>query len=256
MKEIVDLTVGQVRVFPTDTLPFADLRAPSSTKAIKDTFHFENVFADPIGAQITFNNGTFESKGKVVNILAFAIEQRRIQLQVRGHSAMADAFYSAVWDALPTAVKHAKRQGPQPLVKVEETTCVATLDIDFEELIAPQLLRFIMTEAKERLGTDFGVPKSIALKGLSFEVKYSAKDPSLEEHDVVLSNKLLTIEPRLATPMRERRFYTSSPTDSETHLALLQRLEKEVSASESKKQQSREVEKHPAKARRAISFED
>jgi len=249
MKEIVDLTVGQVRVFPTDRLPFADLRAPSSTKAIKDTFHFENVLADPIGAQITFNNGTFESKGKLVNILAFAIEQRRMQLQVRGQSAMADAFYSAVWGVLPGAGKRGRRPEPEPLVKVEETTCIATLDIDFDELIAPQLLRFIMTEAKERLRTNFGIPRSIAFKGLSFEVKYSAKDPSLEEHDVVLSNKLLTIEPRAATPMRERRFYTSSPTDSETHLALLEKLEQEVSAGRHK-QRFPDAEGRTSRARR------
>ncbi len=230
MKDIVDLTVAQVRVYPVDALPFVNLRAPANVKAIKETFHFANVFADPMGAQVTYNNGTFESRGKSVSILAFAIEQRRTQIQVRGHSAMADAFNAAVWNALAGPGKRAKFPEPEPLVKVEETTCVATLDIDFDELIAPQLLRFIMTEAKERLRTSFGTPKSIAFKGLSFEVKYATKDSSLEEHDVVLSNKLLTIEPRAGTPMRERRFYTASPTDSETHLALLEKLEKEVLA--------------------------
>lgn len=228
MKDIVDLTVTQLRIYPMDGLPFADIRLTSSVKAIKETFRFENVQVDPLGIQLTFSNGTFENRGKSVHILSLVFEQRRIQIQVRGSSPMADAFYSALSKLLESFGKRPKHNGLQVLLKAEDTACVATLDIDFEELVAPGLLRFVLNEGKAKLRTDYGTPKSIAFRNLSFQIKYAPTVPDLEEHDVTLSNKLLTIEPRMATPMRERRFYTSSPTDSETHLALLEKLEKEI----------------------------
>lgn len=229
MKDIVDMIVTQVRIYPADSLPFAELRRADNSKKLKESFHFESVRFDPLGAQqMTFNNGVFEYRGKSLQVSNLTIEQRRVLIQVRGRSPMADAFYSAFVSNLRTLDGCPRTIKLEPLIKAEETACVATLDIDFNDLIAPPLLRFIQMEWRAKLGTQHGAPKSVAFKNLSFEVRYASSSPELEEHDVALSNKLITIEPRLATPLRERRFYTSSPTDSETHIAMLQALEKEV----------------------------
>ncbi len=228
MKDIVDITVTQVRVYPTDSLPFADLRRADKVKTLKERFHFESVQIDPLGLQMTLNNGTFEHRGKSLHIVSLTVEQRRVLIQVRGRSPMADAVYSAFSSILANIAGRPKSNKFEPLLKAEETACVVTLDIDFDDLIAPPLLRFIQTEGKAKLRTEFGSPKSVTFKNLSFEVRYAPASPQLEEHDVALSNKLITIQPRLATPLRERRFYTSSPADSETHLTMLEALEKEV----------------------------
>jgi hypothetical protein len=228
MKDIVDITVTQIRVYPVDSLPYAPLRLATNTKAIKEAFHFESVQIDPLGGQIVFSNGVFEQRGKSAQLLSLTIEQRRLAIQIRGRSPLANAFYSAFSTILKGLSKECKAATLEPLLEAEETACVASLNIDFDELIAPSLLKFIQGEAKERLRTSYGVPKSIAFKNLTFEVKYNLANPNLEEHEVALSNKLLTIEPRLATPMRERRFYTISPTDSETHIGMLESLEKEI----------------------------
>jgi hypothetical protein len=79
-----------------------------------------------------------------------------------------------------------------------------------------------------RADTDHGIPKSIAFKSLSFEISYEPTSPVLEEHDVSLARKLLMIGPRAGTRLRERRFYTASPTDAETHLELLMSLERQL----------------------------
>jgi hypothetical protein len=228
MRDIVDLAVTQVRVYPTDSLPFAELRRPDSTKRLKETFRFENIQLDPLNVQLTFTNGTFEHRGKSIHVLSLTVEQRRVVIQLRGRSPMADAFYSAFASLLQTLAGRSKSsKALEPLLKVEETSCVAVLDIDFDDLIALPLLRFLQTEGVSKLRTKYGAPKSINFKSLSFEVRY-ASAPQLEEHDVTLSNKLITIEPRLATPLREKCFYTTSPTDSETHISILETLEKEV----------------------------
>ncbi len=228
MKAIVDITVTQVRIYPTDCLPLAELRAAHNVKAIKEAFQFENVQADPLGLQLVFNNGVFRSDGKPIPILSLLMDQRRTQTQVRGRSPVADVFHDALMKLIAPLRGSTDKDGIQPLVKAEETACVATLDINFDELIAPALLHFIQGEAKTRLRTDYGIPRSVAFKNLSFEVKYVPASKDLEEHDIALSSKLLTLEPRMGTPIRERRFYTSSPTDSETHLALLEDLEKSI----------------------------
>jgi hypothetical protein len=234
MKDIVDLTVTQIRIYPVDALPFADLRLTPRVKAIQEAFHFANVQPDLLGGQLIFSSGTFEGRGKSVNILSLTIDPRRIQIQARARSAAVDAFYNSLIKVLEPTIKEPNAGGIVPLVKAEETSCVAILDIDFDQLIAPALIAFLQGDGKSKLRTQYGEPRSIAFKNLSFEIKYAPASPTLEEHDVVVINKMLTIEPRQSTPLRERRFFTLSPTDSETHVSILEALEKVVAKSKEK----------------------
>lgn len=227
MNDIVDLTVAQIRIYPLDCLPFADLRVPTNNTRIKDSFKFGAVQSDPFGNQVIFSNGLFQYRNKSFSILSLAVQARVIVIQCRAHSVVADAFYSALTKVLNSISERSAASKFDPLVKAEETTCIATLDMDFSDLIAPAFWRFIQSDAKQRLATAYAKPKSISFKNLSFEIKYES-DPRLEEYDVAISDKLLTIEPRHGMPQSKRRFFTSSPTDSETHIAVLQALEAEI----------------------------
>lgn len=228
MKNIVELTVTQVRIYPLDCLPFADLRVPTNAVKLKESFKFGAVQPDPFGTQLAFSNGIFLHRNKSFNVLSMTFEARKLTVQFRGHSAAADAFYSAVVKILNSIGDRSTPSNFEPLLKVEDTTCVATLDVDFSDLVAASFWRFIQTEGKQKLAANYGKPKSIAFKSLSFEIRYEPTDPRLEEYDVALSNKLLTIEPRVGTPLSERRFFASSPTDSETHISILEGLESAV----------------------------
>lgn len=228
MKEIVDITVTQVRLYSVDSVPIVELRLSASMNAVKEAFHFGNIQIDPIGGTVNFTNGVFEERGKALQVLSLSLEDRRIVIQAKGRSSLADAFYLALINLLNELGKRGKRRVTEPLLKAEETTCIATLDIDFEELIAPAFHHFIQNTGKTMLRTNYGTPKSVTFKNLSFEIRYAPVNPHLEEHDIALGNKLLTIEPRVATPLRERKFFTSSPTSSETHIEMLGLLEKEI----------------------------
>ena len=234
MKNIVDITVTQARLFPTDCLPFSQLRVPENAKIVQQAFKFGAVQTDPFGLQISFANGIFDYRGKSINVLSLIFEQRKISIQIRGRSPAADSFYFAVAKLLQSIGNEANADKFEPLLKAEETACVATLDIDFSDLVAPPLWAFIQGDAKRRLQTTYGNPRSISFKNLSFEVKYEIK-PELADYDVALASKPITIEPRVSTPLNQRRFFTSSPTDSETHLAILERIEKGIAKSRSKK---------------------
>ena len=56
----------------------------------------------------------------------------------------------------------------------EDVSCVVTLDVDFDDLMAPPQLQ---TEGRTRLRTENGAPQSIAFESLSFEVRY-ARSPA------------------------------------------------------------------------------
>jgi hypothetical protein len=237
VKDVIDVTVSQVRLFAIDCLPFNELRVPVNARKIQETFKFGNVQIDPFGIQVSFANGIFECRGKSISVLSLSFEQRKIFIQIRGRSPAADAFYSAISKILQSVGKDSKVTKYEPLLKAEETNCISTLEIDFEDLIASSLWKLIQTDIKEKFRTPYGNPKSIAFKNVSFEVKYELLDPRLSEYEVALSNKLFTIEPRAGTPLSEKRFFTSSPTDSETHLAILEEIEKVVAKSQRTKRQ-------------------
>ena len=153
-----------------------------------------------------------------------------IQIQGRSveASAAADSFSAELKKLAPDPNKENLLQ---PILINDETACVATLEINFSDLFAPPLKALVEGEAKRMLSDKYVSAKSISFKNLSFEVRYESADSSLEEHEVGVVSKALTIEPRLGASLKERRFFVSSPTDSETHLALMGILESEISKS-------------------------
>lgn len=68
------------------------------------------------------------------------------------------------------------------MLKARETTCVATLDIDFEDLVALALLRFIAGEGKTKL-------KMVAI----LEKEYGANSPYLVQIQTSEANTLHTL---------------------------------------------------------------
>ncbi len=233
MKHVAELSVTQARLYPADALPFAHLCFPKNAQAIREAFKFEQAQFD--GSTLTFQNGSFDHQGRSILISSLTIEERRLVLKVLDKSSAADAVYKALVPVLDSLDTAGMTCNYDPILKSEETTCVATLDIDFNKLISPEMGRFLGTYVMNALRTDFGIPKSIGLRRFSFEVRYEPTNPSLREHSISVADKVLRLEPRIGTPWQESRFFAVSPTDSATHLALLEALENELSGSEKKK---------------------
>ena len=233
MKDIADLCVTQIRIYPSDCLPFDYLALEANANVIKGAFEFAKVRTDSVPA--VFEDGSFQYQGQPTLVTSLVVQPRKTTLKVLGNSSAAEAVHERFME-LFRGLNPAAAQGRcQPLVTTQETTCVVTLDVDFENLISPRLTRFLQGYARGNLRSKSAIPTSIGLRRLSFEVRYEPADRSLLDHDVTLSKKLITVEPRAGTPLRERRFFTTSPTDSETHLALLRKLEEELSGPRKRK---------------------
>lgn len=222
MRDIVELNVSQVRIYPTDCLPYPEIHA--NVILIQDLLKFKNVQTD--GLAHNFTEGVYLSDPRPILITLLTIDPRKVALRVRGTSADADAIYALLWKTF-TMVGGRPLQDA-PLVKTEESFCVATLDIDFAELIAPSLSEFLRNDGRPKLNTAAGEVKAIDFKALSFNLRYTPKSDILEQTGIALSPKTLVLEPRAGTTMQERRFYASSPTDTSTHLALLAGLEQSL----------------------------
>jgi|HubBroStandDraft_4_1064222.scaffolds.fasta_scaffold88305_3 hypothetical protein len=230
MRDVAEITVTQIRVYATDQLPFQALRLPANLRNFGKVFNFEGIGLDPIGLQVTLSNGAVEIEKQSIHILNLTVEPRRMLLVVRGRTSDANAAASSISIELARLTPDSsKQQTFQPILVTNETTCVATLDIDFSHLVAAPVMSVIEEEAKTMLSNKYMLATWVGFKNLSFEIRYDPVDDTLQEHDIALANKLLTLEPRLGTPLKERRFYISSPTDSETHLALVEALESRVS---------------------------
>jgi len=224
MKDIQILEVRQVRIFATDTLPFASLINQKVAVAFQERFGWAEA-TSPSPGTIRFDTGRFPtadaSTGTVVK--AFELSERRIILGVIGDSDAASAAYQGIADFLADKTGQDGWKTP-PLVVTQETHSVATFEFDWTALLAPAFVDYATGEVLKGVSSADGVANLVALK-LALEVRYSDLRADLSDYGVTLANKTLTIEPRAGTPLSERRFFTSSPTDSATHLSLLKALE-------------------------------
>lgn len=222
MKDITETTVAQIRLYEPDKLPFQQLSAGRKSDSIKEFFRFESVQAD-ITRGITFLNGVFPQLGIVINDLS--IDPRRTVLRVLGSSAQADVIHEALWEQLRALIPKSRPFDDKPLIKSQETVCVATLEIGIDDLVAPPLSKLMAEDGRRLLSTKSARVKAIDVSSVAFTVRYAPDSPQLEERGVQIVNKMITFQSRAGTVKGENRFFVSSPTDSETHIALLENIE-------------------------------
>ena len=228
MKDIVDLKVTQIRLYPVDVLPISGLLLEKNLAPFRETLRFKTA-TRPDEKQEVFAldllGGEIEYEGKVHLIERLAIGRQRLMVSVFGTSTVADIVYEAVSKILMAVDPDGAFPKTEPYVKVEETSCVVTLDVDFRNFFAPALLQFFDKTVRSRTSSKVAASDVMPFK-FSVRVSYDLLDPDLKKVGVQLVDKTLTIEPRIRTRLEERRYYTQSPTDSETHLALLREFEK------------------------------
>jgi hypothetical protein len=224
MNDITELNVTQVRIYAPDVLPFFDLITAASIEAIKARFSFRFFQQEPPGNEIVFSGGVLADEEKLTIIHRVSIDPRRISVQVRGHSSDGDAVHAALWETIESLVLP-KIIPDTPLTKSEETACVVTLSIDVDHFLPRKLHEYLDSKGRDMLATKSAKVRSVELNTLLLTVTYEPTDDTLIDRAIVLPPKQLVLQPRFGTLAEERRFFSSSPTDSETHLALLAGIE-------------------------------
>lgn len=232
MKDVTELTVTETRLFKSDVIPFSTLITASNIQTISSSFIFRTIELvedeNRNVAAIHMKTGEFRHIDKIFPIEILIIEPRRIIFKIKGDSDIAERFYQAIFQSLSKIDPHGQFKQSKPLIKSTETSCIVTLDFLYRDIFSKKMNDFIDKKAYNACSTEISSIADIQIlpKNLAFSVHYDLKDKSLRENNVMISPKSLIIEPRVGVSLKEKRFFTASPTDSNTHLKLISELEK------------------------------
>jgi hypothetical protein len=228
MRDTTDIEAQQIRIYPMDSLPLGRLASPAVSAAFREMFGWTKAEAAEEGG-IGFGPGFFAGPDGAdsITIKSFQLNDRRLILTVVGETRMAHRAYDAM---LHFFVESTGWKPVDPVVVTEQTACVTTLDFDWLDLMSPAVARFVQGPLLE--AASLASPAPAVVRGMSFQLRvaYSGAPQEISAHGITLSDKRVVVEPRVNTPFADRRYFTLSPTDSETHLRLVAQLEKDVIA--------------------------
>lgn len=232
MKDISEIRVTENIVFQNDVIPFrhlitkSNLATFSSPFSFKDTELGEDSNANLIAVKLQL--GEFKYDNKIFPIDLLTIQKRKISFQIQANSKIADIFFNTISKLLAGIDPTGLYKKNTFIFKTTETTCVVTLNFDYRDIFSKKMNAFLNNKVSKACTTVIGDIAKVQVfpRSLAFNVNYIVTDKKLLDSKITISPKLLVIEPRVGVPLEERRFYTSSPTDSETHLRLIEQLEK------------------------------
>lgn len=229
MKKILRIDVTQTRVFPVDRLPIATLTMPGPAQAFKERFGWART-STPTPGEIRYEGGVAQADGAPpVQIPLLDMNAQRIGFSVVGDSNSANRVFGEISAFLESIDSSGNWKGTEPVVLTQDTSAVVQLDLDWRALFAPRFLSF-QEQAISKIGEKVSAEAILRSFSLSFRISFDGIPPAVAAHSITLLDKMLTIEPRINSPLADRVFFTASPTDSDTHLSLVRDLEKMLQA--------------------------
>ena len=228
MKDKKDLNVIQIRIFEVDSIPYDYLMRPDFIEHIKSEFRFQKheMPFEPypknqprillfVGGEVTIG------KEKII-IQKLLFENRRILIDGMSDSSRLDKVFEIIGKEIAKFDPTGNFSHDDVVFKTEETNCLVHLNVDFKKFFSQKFWGFVSKDAPSFLTERV---MAIVPKNLSFELHFDPKNEYAEKHNITLSPKTLTIEPRVGVSIDKRIFYTQSPYDSTTHFRLLEAFE-------------------------------
>jgi hypothetical protein len=230
LKNIVDLVVNQIRIFPVDVVPLGLINTKSCVESIKNTLSISEVGVLPSvdGKDvIVFRKGELKENNELVVINKVEVDPRRIIIEVAGSSKAGNKVYELFVSSLTALTDLDLENLHSPLLLAETTRCVATLDFTFEELFNHSFTEFL-NKRVEKEATNDAAEGSVRPLAAIAEISYRIKDESLVSNRISMNPKQFTIAPRPGAPLDEKRYVISSPFNSDTHIKLIKELNKAI----------------------------
>ena len=230
MKNIVDLVVNQIRIFPVDIIPLGLINTKSCVERIRDTLSISEVGVLPSieGKDvIVFRKGELKEDNELVVINKVEVDPRRIIIEVAGTSKAGNKVYELFMSSLTALTNLDLDTLRSPLLLAETTRCVVTLDFTFEELFNHSFTEFL-NKRVEKEATNDAAEGSVRPLAAIAEIAYQVKDEAIAKNKISMNPKQLTIAPRPGAPLDERKYVISSPFNSDTHLKLIEELNKAI----------------------------
>jgi len=230
LKNIVDLVVNQIRIFPVDIIPLGLINTKSCVEKVKDTLSISEVGALPFSEGkdvIVFRKGELKENNELVVINKVEVDPRRIIIEVAGTSKAGNKVYELFMSSLTALTNLDLESLRSPLLLAETTRCVATFDFTFEELFNRSFVEFLNKKVNKEATNDVAEGSIRPLAAIT-EISYRVKDEALINNKISMNPKRLTVAPRPGAPLDERKYVISSPFDSDTHMKLIEELNKAI----------------------------
>jgi hypothetical protein len=232
MKNIRELIVTQIRIFPADYIPYSYLLRKEFIDYIVEKYNFdrhqmpfENI---PVPASVPrvliLESGEYKIDNKKVIIKRVAFEDRRLITEVISPSKVSTKFFNAFSKDIKKFDSDGYFKASDANYFSEETTCIVSLDVDFMDIYSNKFRNFLSKDFAKHLKHK---PFEIYPRRTRFEVNFEP-DEKLLKYRITLAAKTLVIEPKAEHSLDEKVYFTSSPCDSDTHLNLLKSYEESM----------------------------
>lgn len=231
MKDIASLSVRQYRIFRPDLIPFNAMRSATGREFLNKLFGFATFGEDATVGDIAFQNGhsLAGEPQQAIPIRVLQINERRLIVEVAGSSDDAKSVYEQVMQAIQG---YSGKQGLlelEPVAFTEETSCVVTLESDLSRLMPPAITASLEERLREASAPE-GTRAEVSGIAFSVSLRFFDHDPRFRNAGITLAEKRLSLETRVNTAFSDRVFFVISPTDSETHLRLIEALDDPTAA--------------------------
>ena len=224
-----ELRAQVTALFPQDCLPVAALQNATASRVIEQALETVRaqvpsaLVAGPT-ANITYVGGRHQVGEHWAFIEQISIEPRRIIVSVQGNSDDALVVLKSVRELLGQIDPLARKSTVDPLVTVFDSTCTVQLDIDLGEMPVASPFGKLQSLLRENLPSYRATAES-RFSGIRFRIHYDSLPKELSESNIILLDKLFLLEQREQSAAAERLYYSQSPSDTQTHLSILQQIE-------------------------------
>jgi hypothetical protein len=230
--KVLETTAIQVRIFAKDTIPYHILLRPNRVKLLQDHFSFQNheipfpVFQEGAPKILNLLSGEFKLNGKSIIIDRLIFEDRKVIIGIKGTSGELNYIFMAVFSFLKDILDGIILDDSKLILKTDQTECVVQLDVDFMSIFSPKFRKFLKTNIPPKMlhKVEMMIPRRLRIE-LSFEQPIQYRS-----HNLSLSPKNFTVEPRATTNLEDKVFFTTSPCPSDVHLSLLKEFEEAFAA--------------------------
>lgn len=224
--KILRMLTTLIRIYPEDIIPYHLLMRPDRVKLLIDRLSFQKHEIPPFqGAEtskvLNFQSGEIKIDGNSIIIDQLNFLERRILVKIIGSTHELNSVFTAISSILEDILDGFSLVSQKPIIQTDQTDCTVELDIDYMSLFSLKFRKFMKNNLPKKLTHKVEI---VAPKRLSIELSF-VQPIEYRSHNITLSPRLFTIEPRENTALGDRIFYASSPCPSDVHIRLIEEFE-------------------------------
>jgi len=229
--DILKTKINYIVLVHNDEIPFVKLASGKNMENFSKAFNFQKAEVTQDGntgnvIKLIFRYGIFQkSDENRIAIIRLEIEERKLIVEMEGSSNDARDFYNNLVSQFVELVDAPSESFLEPIVVANESEIIARLQFPISGILSSNYLEFVQSRVAESASSEFA-EAIVSPSVIVFLVDFQVKDTYLSQHRIVLSKKEYSVQPAIGYPVDEQIYFSKAPVDTQTHIMLLNELEK------------------------------